>query len=156
MRRSAQRLSHAIRGAAGVLVIGVLLAGQHVPVGPLAQQGAGPAAGHGCTEQVCYCGADCTCDRCAHHDGNGEQDAPAESAGEQTGSSPGELAFRSCGGPSQGPPEAFVVSKSLLHPGPRPGSVLHVAEQPAAGTLPALASQRRGDDVFRPPKPRIG
>jgi hypothetical protein len=139
-----------------VLVIGVLLAGQHVPVGLLAQQWAGPATGHGCTEQVCYCGTDCTCDRCAHHDGNGEQDAPAESSGEQTDPGSGELAFRSCSGPSQGLPGAFVVSKSLLCPGPQPGSVPRVAEQPAAGTLSALASQRRGDDVFRPPKPRIG
>lgn len=154
MRTPAQRLGQAVCRAAGVLVVGALLM-QHVPVGPLAQQWTSHANG-GCTEQVCYCGADCTCAHCDQHGGKEGSNAPSESAGEQPDPSD-ELAFRSCDGSSQGPAGVFVVSKSLVAPGPLPMTTALRAEALAPSRPPAaLVSQRRGDDVFRPPKPRIG
>ena len=143
MRRSAQRLGRVLYRAAGVLVIGALLAGQHVSVGPLARHATGEGARDGCTEQACHCGADCTC---AHCDQHGENADPGTDG----------LSFRSCGGPSQGPAGVFAVSKSLV----APGSLLHAAprspKHSASHSPESLASQRRGSRVFRPPKPRVG
>ena len=152
-----QRLSRTIQCTAGVLVIGVLLAPQ-VPIGPLAQQWT--SAPHtGCTEQVCYCGEKrCTCAHCDHCGDEQGAHAPRKNAdpGENADAGTGGLSFRSCGGSSQGLAGVFAVSKSLVAPAPLLKPAPRLPKHTASPSPDSLASQRRDDDVFRPPKPRIG
>ena len=137
--------------AAGVIVVGVLLM-QHVPVGLFAQQWTdGGGMHHGCTEQVCHCGPRCTCSSCAHHD---EPNSSREAGDPASGD---ELTLRSCGGgPAQGPTGAFVAAKSIAHPTPPRPAVPHRAKKTALRLHESLVPQRLVDDIFHPPKERIG
>ena len=142
--------------AAGVIVVGVLLL-QYVPVGLLAQQWTdGGDMHHGCTEQVCHCGPRCTCSNCVHHGEappNRETGDPASGDG-LTGDG---LTLRSCGGgPAQGPTGAFVAAKSIAHPAPPGPAVPPRAEKTTLRLHESLVPQRLVDDIFHPPKERIG
>jgi hypothetical protein len=151
MRISAQRFGRRFGGAVAVLIMGVLLV-QHVPLGPSASRHAGGAGHGGCTEQACHCGADCSCAHCAHHDGSrdGAESAPGPEEAPVDGPT-----LRSCGGPA-GPMGVFTVSKSLLAPGisatvGRPSPPAHLIHR-----RKVVAPQRVADELFRPPRRRIG
>ena len=146
-----QHMHWAMGRAAGMLVVGVLLL-QHVPVGLLAQQWTdGGDMHHGCTEQVCRCGAHCTCSECAHHDApNPGREAGGPASGDG-------LTLRSCGGgPAQGPTGAFVAAKSIARPAPPRPAVPRRAKKTALRLHESLVPQRLVDDIFHPPKERIG
>ena len=146
MPERAQRLNRGVGRAVAVLVVGVLLL-QHAPLGLLAHRATGGAEHGGCTERVCYCGEDCSCAHCAHHDGEGDttgRGAPVEGP-----------VLGSCSGPVQGPAGVFIVSKSLLAPD---GSAAVGRPSPPAPVerCEAFAPQRVVDELFRPPRQRIG
>lgn len=149
MPLQAQRLARVPGRAVAVLVVGVLLL-QQVPLQPLAHLVTGGPR-QGCTEQVCHCKEDrCTCEHCTEH---GQVSSAHNSA--DTGDGGGPAMRSSCGTVGQGPLGVLVIAKTLIAPAPSAPALLF----PAA-TYPllcsALAPQRRADDIFHPPKRRIG
>ena len=141
-----------------VMIAGVLLM-QHLPAQPfLNKLTAGPGHG-GCTEQVCHCDDDCSCTHCAHdHEAAGpsETGATTGSATTERAPSPESPTMRSCGGVAPGSPGVLVVSKSLFAPAMSLKAASWSSPPAYLSWRGVAAPQQVADELFRPPRRRIG